>query len=383
MPKLRLLLADDHTLVRQGLRKILEERPDWEVVEEVGDGREAVRAAVEQKPDVAIVDAAMPLLNGIDATQQIVKRVPGTRVLMLSMHSDEAYLTRALQAGATGYILKDSAGKDLLKGVEAVSTGKPFFSPAIERLMLDDYVRRGTRAVCGQAWRHFVNAEGRVARAGFRVGLLVGVAIMLVVWVRAGAAYSERQAAMRDDAAEIASRYLQAQEALSTIRTMALLSSVRVRDALLDQQSVDVFEDRRQIAAAHRLVRLLLEDYQPMGGEASVRASLDRLVSEIDQLHAASLTVLNEGRHSQAAIRDVLNRRIAPRRDAVLELADAIQAANRSAFIARQAAAIDGHTAGDLQDREELRVALVIGLIALLLAFVYAGSLESKLKTRP
>ncbi len=142
MPKLRLLLADDHTLVRQGLRKILEERPDWEVVEEVGDGREAVRAAVEQKPDVAIVDAAMPLLNGIDATQQIVKRVPGTRVLMLSMHSDEAYLTRALQAGATGYILKDSAGKDLLKGVEAVSTGKPFFSPAIERLMLDDYVRR-------------------------------------------------------------------------------------------------------------------------------------------------------------------------------------------------------------------------------------------------
>ncbi len=142
MPRLRLLLADDHTLVRQGLRKILEERPDWEVVEEVGDGREAVRAAIAQKPDVAIVDAAMPLLNGIDATQQIVRRVPETRVLMLSMHSDEAYLTRALQAGATGYILKDSAGKDLLKGVEAVAAGQPFFSPAIERLMLDDYVRR-------------------------------------------------------------------------------------------------------------------------------------------------------------------------------------------------------------------------------------------------
>jgi two-component system response regulator NreC len=142
MPKLRLLLADDHTLVRQGLRKILEERHEWEVVEEVGDGREAVRAALAQKPDVAIIDAAMPLLNGIDATQQIVRRVPETRVLMLSMHSDEAYLTRALQAGATGYILKDSAGKDLLKGVEAVAAGQPFFSPAIERLMLDDYVRR-------------------------------------------------------------------------------------------------------------------------------------------------------------------------------------------------------------------------------------------------
>jgi two-component system response regulator NreC len=142
MPKLRLLLADDHTLVRQGLRKILEERREWEVVSEVGDGRAAVTAAVELKPDVAIMDAAMPLLNGIDATQQIVRRVPETRVLMLSMHSDEAYLTRALQAGATGYILKDSAGKDLLKGVEAVAAGQPFFSPAIERLMLDDYVRR-------------------------------------------------------------------------------------------------------------------------------------------------------------------------------------------------------------------------------------------------
>jgi DNA-binding NarL/FixJ family response regulator len=149
MPKLRLLLADDHTLVRHGLRKILEERPDWEVVGEVGDGREAIEAAVTLKPDVAIIDAAMPLRNGIDATQQILKRVPHTRVLMLSMHSDEAYLTRALQAGATGYILKDSAGKDLIRGVEAVAAGRQFFSPAIERLMLDDYVRRvaGTTVV--------------------------------------------------------------------------------------------------------------------------------------------------------------------------------------------------------------------------------------------
>jgi DNA-binding NarL/FixJ family response regulator len=137
-----LLLADDHTLVRHGLRKILEERRDWEVVGEVGDGREAIEAAINLKPDVAIIDAAMPLLNGIDATQQILRRVPETRVLMLSMHSDEAYLTRALQAGATGYILKDSAGKDLIRGVEAVAAGRQFFSPAIERLMLDDYVRR-------------------------------------------------------------------------------------------------------------------------------------------------------------------------------------------------------------------------------------------------
>jgi DNA-binding NarL/FixJ family response regulator len=137
-----LLLGDDHTLVRHGLLKLMEEQPAWEVVAEVGDGREAVRAAIALKPDVAILDVAMPLLNGIDAAQQILRRVPATRILMLSMHSDEAYVTRALQAGATGYLLKDSAGTDLLKAVEAVAAGRAFFSPAIERLMLDDYVRR-------------------------------------------------------------------------------------------------------------------------------------------------------------------------------------------------------------------------------------------------
>lgn len=142
MPKIRLLLGDDHTLMRQGLRKILEERPEWQVVAEVGDGREAVRKCLELKPDVAVLDVAMPLLNGIDATQQIVRKVPETKVLVLSMYSDEVYVTRALQAGATGYMLKDSAGKDLLKGIASVASGQAYFSPAIARLMLDDYVRR-------------------------------------------------------------------------------------------------------------------------------------------------------------------------------------------------------------------------------------------------
>jgi two-component system response regulator NreC len=142
LPKLRLLLGDDHTLMRQGLRKILEERPEWEVVAEVGDGREAVKKCMALKPDVAVLDVAMPLLNGIDATQQIVRKVPETKVLVLSMYSDEAYVTRALQAGATGYMLKDSAGKDLLKGIASVAAGQAYFSPAIASLMLDDYVRR-------------------------------------------------------------------------------------------------------------------------------------------------------------------------------------------------------------------------------------------------
>lgn len=142
MSKLRLVLGDDHTLFRQGLRKILEERPDWEIVAEVGDGRQAVRECIALKPDVAVLDVGMPMLNGIDATQQIVRKSPDTKVLVLSMHSDEAYVTRALQAGATGYMLKDSAGQDLIKGIASVAKGQAYFSPAIARLMLDDYVRR-------------------------------------------------------------------------------------------------------------------------------------------------------------------------------------------------------------------------------------------------
>jgi DNA-binding NarL/FixJ family response regulator len=139
---LRILLADDHTIVRHGLRKILEEDRVWQVVGEAGDGREAVRLALELQPDVAILDIGMPLLNGIEAARQIVRRLPDTKVLILSMHSDEAYIIQALEAGAKGYLLKDTADADLLGAVAAVTRGKSFFSPAVARVMLDDYVRR-------------------------------------------------------------------------------------------------------------------------------------------------------------------------------------------------------------------------------------------------
>ncbi|HEY7172106.1 MAG TPA: response regulator transcription factor [Vicinamibacterales bacterium] len=141
MSRLRILLADDHTLVRQGLSKILEEQPEWSVVAQASDGREAVKQTLQLKPDVAIFDIGMPLLNGIEATRQVTRRLPDLHVLILSMHAEEAYITQALQAGAQGYLLKDSADIELIKAVTAVSAGKSFFSPAVARVMLDDYVR--------------------------------------------------------------------------------------------------------------------------------------------------------------------------------------------------------------------------------------------------
>jgi two-component system response regulator NreC len=139
--KLRILLADDHTVMRSGLRLLLERQPDFEVVGEASDGREAVTLTDNENPDVVVMDIAMPNLNGIEATSQIVRRHPETSVVILSMHSDESYVMRALKAGARAYLLKDSAEEDLVKSIWAVSEGKSFFSPAISRVLAEDYVR--------------------------------------------------------------------------------------------------------------------------------------------------------------------------------------------------------------------------------------------------
>ena len=139
---MKILIADDHTLVRQGLRKILESQEGWEVVAEAGDGREAVQQAIQLRPDVVVLDLAMPRLNGVEAVQQIERRAPGVRVLVLSMYADEAYVTRAVRAGAAGYLLKDSADADLIRAVTAVAQGKSFFSPTVARIILDEYGRQ-------------------------------------------------------------------------------------------------------------------------------------------------------------------------------------------------------------------------------------------------
>jgi DNA-binding NarL/FixJ family response regulator len=141
MNDIRILLADDHGVVRKGLRFLLEQDTGMTVIGEAADGREAVRLAEELSPAVIVMDIAMPLLNGIDATALILKRSPTTGVIMLSMHSDEGYLVRALSAGAKGYLLKDSAEEDLVRAVQTVASGRPFFSPRIAQALLDDYVR--------------------------------------------------------------------------------------------------------------------------------------------------------------------------------------------------------------------------------------------------
>lgn len=141
MSKIRVLLADDHGVVRKGLRFLIEQEEDIAVVGEASDGRETVRMAKELQPDVVVMDIAMPQLNGIDATAQALKVSSHSGVLILSMHSDESYILRALEAGARGYILKDNAEDHLVQAIRVVAEGKPFFSPVIAQTLLEDYMR--------------------------------------------------------------------------------------------------------------------------------------------------------------------------------------------------------------------------------------------------
>ena len=142
MKRIRILIADDHGIVRKGLRLQLEQDPMFEVVGEATEGREAIRMAEELLPDVVIMDIAMPTLNGIQATAQLIKKNPQIGVIILSMYSDETYLNRTLAAGAKGYLLKESADMDIDSAVRAVAEGKPFFSPAIANTLLEDYMRQ-------------------------------------------------------------------------------------------------------------------------------------------------------------------------------------------------------------------------------------------------
>jgi DNA-binding NarL/FixJ family response regulator len=142
VPQIRILIADDHVIIRSGLRLLLEQQPDFKVIAEANDGREALQMVSKFHPEVAILDIGMPQLNGIEATRQIVAQEPATQVVILSMHADEGYVLRALKAGAKAYIVKNSAEADLIRAVRSVAEGKSFFSPVISKMLLEDYVRQ-------------------------------------------------------------------------------------------------------------------------------------------------------------------------------------------------------------------------------------------------
>jgi DNA-binding NarL/FixJ family response regulator len=144
MKRIRILLADDHAVVRQGFRMILGAEADMEIVGEAGNGREAVALAEELKPDVVVMDVAMPELNGIEATRRVTESVPHARVVALSMHKDSVYVREILRAGARGYLLKDSVAADLVSAVRAVAQGEGYLSPGVSDAVLDDYRRHVT-----------------------------------------------------------------------------------------------------------------------------------------------------------------------------------------------------------------------------------------------
>ncbi len=143
MEKIRLLLVDDHTILREGIRTLLESQPDFEVVGEAENGRAALALTRQLAPDIVLMDLAMPLLNGLEATEQIRRAYRCVRVLILTMHENEEYIRRALAAGASGYLLKDTSSTELFSAIRAVHQGESILSPAVTRLVIEDYLRWG------------------------------------------------------------------------------------------------------------------------------------------------------------------------------------------------------------------------------------------------
>jgi DNA-binding NarL/FixJ family response regulator len=143
---IRILLADDHKITRQGLRSLLEKQQDMEVVGEAEDGRTTVSLVRELSPSVVIMDVTMPDLNGVEATRQIVGQSPDVKIIALSMHSDTLFVTEMLRSGASGYLLKDCAFEELARAIHAVVAGKTYLSPSVSGVVVDDYLHRLSKA---------------------------------------------------------------------------------------------------------------------------------------------------------------------------------------------------------------------------------------------
>ena len=162
MDNVRILLADDHNILRDGMRLLLERQPGFVVVGEAADGREIVDLAREQHPDVIVMDIGMPNMNGIEATRRIVEKQPETGVVILSMHYDESYVLRSLKAGARAYLLKDALKAELISAIRAVSEGRSFFSPKISRVLQEDYVQALARKDADDSYELLTGREREI-----------------------------------------------------------------------------------------------------------------------------------------------------------------------------------------------------------------------------
>jgi len=159
---IRIIIADDHTIVRQGLARLLEDQPDLMVVGEAINGKVVIEKALELKPDIIIMDIAMPLMNGIEAAKRIRKHLPKTKILILSMYSHEHYIHELLEAGISGYLLKDSSGRDILKAIHAAMKDETFLSPSISKMVVDSYLSPRGVSPKEERFKRLTNREREV-----------------------------------------------------------------------------------------------------------------------------------------------------------------------------------------------------------------------------
>lgn len=218
-------------------------------------------------------------------------------------------------------------------------------------------------------------------RASVRISLALGFCVTLGLWMYTGYSFNQRIDGVRKEASDVAARYMRAQELLSTVRAQVLLSSVRVRDALLNPERQAVEEHRIQVEQSYHIVTMALEDYEPVAGASPESDQMVRLRAEFEQFHQTSIDVLRDAAgRSPAAIRDLLNRHVVPRREAALAISEEIQALNRQAFIRQQSEITNVHQVAELKSRQQLGLALMFSLGVLLFTSLYAAKLEARLR---